>query len=146
MTLLKPRPTGKLFTSNPAGLKYLKVEAEIWQIMRAGFEIEEAMRVKELSPSDDLFQTYIRSWRNKPSEQWWSLYEERFLKEMKSEEKIHGLRKVYKRLLMGRNIVLICFCDDHRICHRRLVGDFFHSYEVEAVELNPVKSEQISLF
>jgi uncharacterized protein YeaO (DUF488 family) len=144
--LLQSTPTGKLFTSNPAGLRYLKEEAEIWQIMRAGFEIKEALRVKELSPSDDLFQTYIRAWRNKPSEQWWSLYEERFQKELKTEEKIYGLRKVYKQLLMGHNVVLICFCDDHRICHRRLVGEFFNSYGVDAIELNPVNSEQISLF
>lgn len=144
--MLQSTPTGKLFTSNPAGLRYLKEEAEIWQIMRAGFEIKEALRVKELSPSDDLFQTYIRAWRNKPSEQWWSLYEERFQKELKTEEKIYGLRKVYKQLLMGHNVVLICFCDDHRICHRRLVGEFFNSYGVDAIELNPVNSEQISLF
>ena len=144
--MLQSTPTGKLFTSNPAGLRYLKEEAEIWQIMRAGFEIKEALRVKELSPSDDLFQTYIRAWRNKPSEQWWPLYEERFQKELKTEEKIYGLRKVYKQLLMGHNVVLICFCDDHRICHRRLVGEFFNSYGVDAIELNPVNSEQISLF
>lgn len=139
-------PTGKLYTSNPTGLKYLKEEAEIWQIMRAGFEIENALRVKELSPSDGLFQTYIRKWKDQPSEKWWHLYEERFQQEMNTDEKIHGLRAVYKRLLTGKNIVLICFCDDHRICHRRLVGEFFKPYGVEAIELNPVNSEQITLF
>lgn len=139
-------PTGKLYTSNPTGLKYLKEEAEIWQIMRAGPELAHAIRVKELSPSDQLFQSYVRTWRHKPSNEWWPLYEDRFMREMKTEEKLYGLRAIYKRLLMGKNVVLICFCDDHRICHRRLVGEFFKSYGVEAVELNPVKTEQLSLF
>lgn len=139
-------PTGKLYTSNPAGLKFLKEEAEIWQIMRAGHDLSNAIRVTSLSPSDQLFQSYVRSWRHKPQDEWWPLYEKRFMNEMKTAEKLHGLRAVYKRLLMGRNIVLICFCDDHRICHRRLVGEFFEQFGVEPIELNPIKTEQISLF
>lgn len=114
--------------------------------MRAGHEIPDALRVQELSPSDELFQTYLRAWRNKPPKEWWPFYEQRFKKEMQSEEVLKGLRAVYKRLLLGRNVVLICFCDDHRICHRRLVGEFFEPYGVKAIELNPVKTEQISLF
>jgi uncharacterized protein YeaO (DUF488 family) len=144
--LIPSIPTGKLYTSNPAGLKFLKEEAELWQIMRAGPELSNAIRVKELSPSDQLFQSYIRTWRRKPSGEWWPLYEDQFMREMKTEEKLHGLRAVYKRLLLGRNVVLICFCDDHRICHRRLVGEFFKPYGVEAIELNPINSEQISFF
>lgn len=144
--MAQPIPKGKLYTSNPTGLKFLKVEAELWQIMRAGPELSKAIRVKELSPSDELFQTYIRSWRGKPSEKWWSYYEEQFIREMETEEKLIGLRAVYKRLLLGHNVVLICFCDDHRICHRRLVGDFFKQFGVNAVELNPVNTEQLSLF
>lgn len=142
----KFNPTGKLYTSNPSGLKYIKEDVELWQIMRAGYDLSEALRVQELSPSDELFQTYIRAWKNKSSKEWWPLYEQRFQKEMQSEEKLKGLRAVYKKLLLGQNIVLICFCDDHRICHRKLVGEFFEPYGVKAIELNPVKTEQISLF
>lgn len=138
--------TGKLYTSNPTGLKYLKEDVELWQIMRAGYDLPGAIRVEELSPSDQLFQTYLRAWRNKSPKEWWPLYEQRFQKEMQSEEKLKGLRSVYKRLLVGRNVVLICFCDDHRICHRRLIGEFFEPYGVTAIELNPVKTEQITLF
>lgn len=139
-------PKGKLFTSNPAGLKYLKEKAEIWQIMRGGPDLPNAIRVRKLSPSDQLFQSYVRAWRKKPSAEWWPIYEERFMDELKTEEKLQGLRTVYKKLLLGHNVVLICFCDDHRICHRRLVGEFFKPYGVNAIELNPVRSEQISLF
>ncbi|MCJ7843287.1 DUF488 domain-containing protein [Lederbergia sp. NSJ-179] len=144
--MTRPVPTGKLYTSNPAGLKFLKEEAELWQIMRAGHELSGAIRVKELSPSDQLFHTYIREWKGLPSEKWWPYYEEQFMREMKTDEKLQGLRAIYKKLLLGHTIVLICFCDDHRICHRRLVGGFFKQYGVEAVELNPVTTEQISLF
>lgn len=144
--LKSTNPNGRLYTTNPTGLKFLKEEAELWQIMRAGPELANAIRVKELSPSDQLFQSYIRTWRHKSSEEWWPLYQERFLKELQTDEKLKGLREVYKSLLKGNNVVLICFCDDHRICHRRLVGEFFKPYGIEAVELNPVNSEQISLF
>lgn len=139
-------PKGKLYTTNPNGLKYLKDEAELWQIMRAGNEIQNALRVKELSPSDKLFQTYIKYWKDKPPSQWWHIYEKNFLQELMNEEQLHRLRTIYKKLLKGNNIVLICFCEDHRICHRRLVGDFFSRYGVEPIELNPVKTEQLSLF
>jgi uncharacterized protein YeaO (DUF488 family) len=144
--LIPSIPIGRLYTSNPAGLKFLKEKAELWQIMRAGPELSNAIRIKELSPSDQLFQSYIRSWRKKPSEEWWPLYENQFMREMKTEEKLQSLRVLYKKLLLGRNVVLICFCDDHRICHRRLVSEFFKPYGVKAIELNPIKSEQISFF
>ena len=122
-------PIGKLYTSNPAGLKYLKEEAELWQIMRAGPELSNAIRVKELSPSDELFQLYMGMWKGKPADDWWHLYEKKFISEMETEEKLQGLRAIYKKLLLGHTIILICFCEDHRICHRRLVGDFLKNME-----------------
>ncbi|MHA7743896.1 DUF488 family protein, N3 subclade [Priestia aryabhattai] len=140
------KPKGRLYTSNPAGLQFLTEEAEIWQITRGGVNLPNTILVRELSPSPTLFQTFLQDWRKKPFEEWWGLYEKRFLKEMESEEKKKGLREVYKRLLIGKNVVLVCFCKDHRYCHRRLVGEFFKPYDVEAVELNPVSQDQLSLF
>lgn len=139
-------PTGQLFTSNPGGLKYLTVDAELWQITRAGVTIPNAVQVQQLSPSNELFQTFVRRWRGKQPTEWWNEYENRFTEELKSEEKIKGLREVYKRLLMGKNVVLICFCNDHRYCHRRLVAELFEPHGVKAAELNPIRVEQISLF
>ncbi|WP_330501606.1 DUF488 domain-containing protein [Peribacillus frigoritolerans] len=138
--------TGNLFTSNPAGLKYLKEEAEIWQITRGGLTLPGAYQIKKLSPSPSLFQTFTQDWKGKPFEFWWPLYEKRFAVEMQSEEKIRGLRDVYKKLLQGKNVVLVCFCKDHRYCHRRLVGEFFEQYGIRAMELNPITQEQLSLF
>lgn len=137
---------GKLYTSNPSGLRFLKDEAEIWQITRGGVELPNMALVKELSPSPSLFQTFVRNWKDKPTNEWWNSYEKRFLKELETNEKLQSLRELYKRLFIGKNVVLICFCKDHRYCHRKLVGDFFQPYGIEAVELNPITQEQLTLF
>jgi uncharacterized protein YeaO (DUF488 family) len=138
------KPTGQLFTSNPSGLKKLKVNAELWQITRAGEDIPNALIVRDLSPSKELYSMYINQWRKLPPQDWWPKYEERFLSELNSPEKLPLLRKVYCKLLKDTNIVLICFCQDHIHCHRRLVGDFFKTYGVEVEEINPLM--QLSIF
>ncbi|KMK77367.1 DUF488 family protein [Alkalihalobacillus pseudalcaliphilus] len=140
------KPRGQLFTSNPAGLKYLEEQAELWQITRAGVEIPNTLLVKQLSPSKELFLRFVKHWKGSSSKEWWPKYEELFLQELENEESIQCLREIYKRLLIGKNIVLICFCDDHRYCHRRLVADFFRQFHIEPIELNPIKSEQLPLF
>ncbi|WP_419883966.1 DUF488 family protein [Peribacillus sp. B-H-3] len=137
---------GKLYTSNPSGLSKLGIKAEIWQITRAGHRLPNTLLVKHLSPSKELFQTFVKEWKGKPYDQWWDKYEKRFLEELKTEEKLKGLREVYKRLLIGENVVLVCFCNDHRFCHRKLVGEFFKPFGVVAEELNPITTEQLSIF
>ncbi|MFI8721272.1 DUF488 domain-containing protein [Bacillus altitudinis] len=138
------KPLGKLYTSNPAGLRNLKVDAEIWQITRGGVSIPNTILVKDLAPSTHLFQTFVQDWKGKPFEEWWHFYEKKFVLEMETDEKLKGLREVYKRLLLGINVVLVCFCKDHRYCHRKIVGDFFKPYGVDPVELNPISQEQLS--
>ena len=132
---------GRLFTSNPNGLKNLNEEAEIWQITRAGVLIPGAVLVRGLSPSENLFNRYLNEWKQVPPEEWWPEYEKDFLQEMEGEEKLNCLRTLFKVLQSGKNVVLLCLCKDARYCHRRLVGDFFKQHKIEVVELNPVKSE-----
>ncbi|UOK65300.1 DUF488 domain-containing protein [Paenibacillus sp. OVF10] len=140
-------PTGKLYTCNAKGLKKINFPAEILMITRAGFDIPNAEIVRDLSPSPDLFHTYLNEWKDKESyEEWWPKYEKRFLAELKSESRVKALREIYKKLIQGKNVVMVCFCKDHRYCHRRLVGEFFNDYGVQAQELNPVEVEQINLF
>jgi Uncharacterized conserved protein len=146
LTTKKLVPTGRLFTSNPAGLHKLTVPADVLLITRAGYPVPDTTQVRELSPSPSLFQSYLNTWRDKPPIEWWHKYEERFQIELLSNEKKKALRDVYRQLLNGQNVVLVCFCKDHRYCHRRLVGEFFEPFGVKAEELNPVKVEQISLF
>lgn len=140
------KPTGKLYTSNPAGLKNLDREAELWQIMRAAHTLPNCTLVKSLSPSTQLFLKYSQEWKGLPYNEWWPKYEKYFKEELKTDGMVKSLRDVYKKLLRGKNIVLICFCNDHRYCHRRLVAEFFEPYGVRAVELNPIKVEQLSIF
>lgn len=139
-------PTGKLYTSNVTGLKKVIFPADVLLITRAGYEVQNTTIVRELSPSAELFHTYFTQWKDEPTYDWWVNYEQRFNVELKSEEKIKALREVYKKLRQGKNIVLLCFCKDHRYCHRRLVGDFFAPFGVNAEELNPVQVEQVTFF
>ncbi|MEW4368935.1 DUF488 family protein, N3 subclade [Paenibacillus kandeliae] len=140
------QPMGKLYTSNLPGLKKLNTDADRLLITRAGAEISNVEVVRALSPSADLFHTIWNKRKELTDNSWWPEYERRFKQELTSEEKLHALRDVYKRLLRGQNVVLICFCKDHRYCHRRLVGQFFAQYGVEAEELNPITVEQLELF
>lgn len=139
-------PKGKLYTTNPAGLKKITFDANVLLITRAGVDIPGTEVIRELSPSPELFRKFLNSWKDRPGNEWWSKYEEKFNIEMKSNIKINALRDVYKRLLIGKNVVLVCFCKDHRYCHRKLVGDFFEQYGVKAIELNPIIVEQITFF
>jgi uncharacterized protein YeaO (DUF488 family) len=140
------KPIGKLFTTNPSGIKKLEIEAELWQIMRSAQSLPNTIQVKSLSPSKQLFLKYDQDWKGNPYNEWWPKYERFFLEELKSPGKIQSLREIYKKLVAGKNIVLICFCSDHRYCHRRLVGEFFKPYGVTVTELNPIKIEQLSIF
>jgi len=140
-------PQGKLYTCNANGLHKVYFDADLLLITRAGFEIKDAEIIRDLSPSPDLFQTYLQEWKDKLDyREWWPLYERRFLKELEWETRVRALREVYKRLIYGKNVVLICFCKDHRYCHRRLVGEFYAQYGVISTELNPVEIEQVKLF
>ena len=140
------RPAGKLYTSNVGGLDKLDFDAELWQITRAGFLIPNATLVRSLSPSSELFSMYAKKWRYLSPRMWCPTYEEMFLKELQTDEKINSLRLAYRKLLDGINIVLICFCKDHNFCHRKLVGEFFVQYDINVIELNPIEREQLTFF
>lgn len=140
------KPSGKLYTSNVEGLKKINFNSDVYLITRAGYDVDGAERMKGLSPSPELFQRYIKKWKDSGDpEKWWPYYKEFFLEELKTEEKLKDLRGIYKELLRGKNVVLVCFCKNHKYCHRSLVGDFYESYGVEVVELNPVPYEPIYL-
>ena len=144
MLTLQNNEKGKLYTSNPNGIKNFNLPAEFWQITRAGVIIPNTILVKSLAPSQELFNKFIKEWQHRPSEEWWPLYKKQFIDELSSEEKLKFLRQIYRNLMNGINIVLICFCKDYNYCHRKLVGEFFNQYGIEAKELNPVKSANIN--
>lgn len=145
------RPRGKLYTSNPKGLKNLKFETEVWQITRGGALISGAILVNGLAPSNKLFVRYLNNWKHLHPEQWWFEYEKQFLQELQSDEKLDNLRLLYKTLKAGKNVVLLCFCKDAKYCHRRLIGEYFNKYGIETMELSSIepdisKHRQLTLY
>lgn len=145
------RQAGKLYTSNPSGLKHLEQEAEVWQITRGGVLIPGAVLVRALAPSQALFSKYLSEWKDLPANQWWEDYKKQFVDELTSEEPILILRALYKKLIGGTSVVLLCLCKDYNYCHRKLVGEFFVKYDLEATELayeepKPQGPIQLSLF
>jgi uncharacterized protein YeaO (DUF488 family) len=138
---------GKLFTSNPRGLKNLTVEAEIWQITRGKTIIPNTVLVRGLAPSKELFAKFLGKWKQLDPKMWWEEYEELFLSELKTEEKKSMLRVLYSSIKSGKNVVLLCFCKDARFCHRRLVGQFMAEHGTEVIELDlPGRARQLTIF
>ncbi|SFE35471.1 Uncharacterized conserved protein YeaO, DUF488 family [Paenibacillus algorifonticola] len=139
-------PSGKLYTSNLNGLKKINFEAKKLMITRAEMAIEDVAMCQALAPSQELFQFSLDGRKEDADFAWWPKYEERFVAELQFDRKLEALRQVYRMLLEGSHVVLVCFCHDHRYCHRRLVGEFFEPYGVKAEELNPILIEQMKLF
>lgn len=134
---------GRLFTSNIQGLANLKVPARKILITRAGPEVSGSIRDRVLSPSNKLFTKYLSDWKNQMDPDiWWPKYENQFSKQFKNEEMIKHLRMIYKLLISGENVVVICYCRDWHYCHRRLIGEFFKKYGIRVKELSPIRSKQ----
>lgn len=95
------------------------------------------IHVPQLAPSEKLFNDAIYKWKKlkftkKEKEEmikgnthtWWDLFEQRFIKE--SNERI-DFKRAYKRLRehldSGKNIILVCYCDNVKHCHRSIEGE-----------------------
>jgi len=133
---------GYIITTDTASLKKVNCD-EKWLITRAGIDIPNTLRVRELAPSSELFSRYIKEWRGKNPEEWWPLYKEDFCKELKTEEKLVQLRKLWKLVKIGKVIALVCFCKDNRYCHRTLVGDFLREAGIDVREIGKQKKNEL---
>lgn len=119
----------------------LQIVLSIKKGLRTGF-----IHVPQLAPSEKLYNVTMYKWKKlkftkKEKEimsvgetgTWWDLYKERFIKEA---NELNNFKRAYKRLRehldSGRNIILICYCDDVLRCHRSIVGDMLvmEGYEV----------------
>lgn len=109
------------------------------------------IHVPQLSPSLELFnQAQIWKKEYEKIEDWFPLYEERFIKEIQErDDMVRALRKLEKRIQEGCEIRLFCFCKNEQFCHRRLIGEELikRGYEVDWCR-KPVEPvlEQLSLF
>ena len=114
-----------------------------WLITRQPQTIEGIRWVPELAPSKQLFARYMKEWKGKRPEEYWSMYVEAFERELKTEEKLEALRELWKLSSQGLTVALLCFCTKHHFCHRSLVGNFLVSFGVEVEEH---KSRQTAMF
>lgn len=143
---------GNVVTTNAAFLKNIEECDEIWLITRAGPDIPNTIRVRELAPSQHLFNKFISQWRGKDPDEWWPKYVECFKKELETKEKLFALRRLWKLVKSGRKIALVCFCKDDRYCHRTLVGDFLKTKGIQVEEKckkecnAPFEFQQLSMF
>ncbi len=104
---------------------------EIWLIVRSTKTVLPEMlnnpkvrHVPDLSPSMDLFFAYQRwvkenVWSRELFEQ---LYVPKFMEEIKGNDNALSLLNQLKIESSDKNIALMCFCNDERICHRSIIG------------------------
>lgn len=106
------------------------------------------IHVHQLSPSIELF-SQAQEWKQQfeCKEDWWGMYEERFLNEMKTrKDLVRALDRLEQRLKEGKNITLYCYCKDVAFCHRRYIGEEMERRGFEVDFRRLVKQEQLSLF
>jgi uncharacterized protein YeaO (DUF488 family) len=127
--------TGHVITTAISSLRYIQCD-EIWQITRVNSDIEGTIWIPQLAPSPALFNKHQHEWKENPPEIWWPLYEDRFNEELKTEEKLGALRRLWRSVEAGKSIALACFCPNPRYCHRRLVGLFLEWQGVNVVEFD----------
>lgn len=137
---------GKIYTSNLQGLERLPEPAKKFLITRAGPDVDEFTRIREMTPSPQLFNRYLTEWKGQMSPDiWWPQYTVQFKTQFKDPVMLNELRKLYRMLLQGDNLLLVCYCKDWHYCHRRLIADFYRQYGVEVIELSPVEYDEIWL-
>jgi uncharacterized protein YeaO (DUF488 family) len=110
---------------------------EIWQITFSGQVMEGARWMPDLAPSVTLFNKYRYLWKGRPEEEWWPQYEEAFKEELTSRAKINQLRELWNLVNQGKVIALICFCQDDKYCHRRLIAELMSKSGINAYEYRP---------
>jgi uncharacterized protein YeaO (DUF488 family) len=106
------------------------------------------IHVPQLSPSRELFNdAQIWKRRYEKKQDWWHLYEQRFLKEMKERnDLVRALDRLDKRLEQGQLVRVFCYCKEVCYCHRYFVGKEMQErgHEVDFRRVEVV--EQMSLF
>lgn len=135
---------GLLITASIRNIKYLCCD-EIWQITRSRQINPDIRWVPELAPSKYLYEKFIQEWKGKDPASWWPFYQEIFNRELSQENKKPFLRLLWKKLKSGQKIALVCFCPDHRYCHRTLVAQFFQNYGINTIEYIPETNQNAEI-
>ena len=100
---------------------------EIWAIVRSLKNKSGALtQVSELSPSWDLFKTYLSlkeqgAWN---ADTFAQIYRPRFLDQMARDPRAQArLDKLISKHQEGKHIALVCFCTDVSLCHRSIISE-----------------------
>ena len=100
---------------------------EVWVIVRSlKTPIAGAKQVEDLAPSRDLFLKYLELKKNNKwnADAFKNIYLPQFLYEIKANSKVTSplLNELWRKDKEGKNIALLCFCDDEELCHRSIVA------------------------
>lgn len=105
---------------------YKKIEYKCFIVRSPGkidFKKYNLFHIPELSPSSSLFNKYLKEWKS-CNYDWFPLYKEIFEKELQSYM-LPILDNIESVLKNGTDVLFICFCKDHKKCHRSIIGDYY---------------------
>lgn len=132
---------GRIITAPLSAFRYVRAD-EYWLITRVNTEnnITGITWVTDLAPSPQLFHRYRDDWRGQP-EKYWPLYVDRYNEELKTEEKLKALRKIWRLTAQGKTVALLCYCPRPEHCHRSLISAFLRSHGANVHEYVPLQAE-----
>lgn len=96
------------------------------------------LHVPQLAPSQSLFSKTNNVWkkfkmsqddakylRNIKSNDWFDLYKRDYLYQIKNDKEMQRyIARVMQRLDEGKNIMMVCYCEDYHRCHRSILGEY----------------------
>lgn len=113
---------------------------EVWAIVRSLKNPENMKHVPALSPSWNLFKTYLNlrdagKWNTGSFR---DVYMPVFLREMRSSAVRDKLTELVRLDRQGKRICLACFCPDETLCHRIIVAGIL---QYAGIPVNGVKDD-----
>ena len=125
--------------TNISNINYTDYD-EVWAIVRSLKNPGKMKQAAELSPSWNLFKTYLglRDARKWNAESFRDVYMTVFLREMRSSAVRDKLTELIRIDRQGKRICLACFCPDETLCHRSIVAGIL---QYVGIPVNGVKDD-----
>ncbi len=95
-----------------------------WIVRKLDRPLGSARHVSELSPSPELFKEYRRVYHQGMFDDAYfqNVYVTRFLKELSVNKEALQLLKILCKESERKTIVLSCYCENEKLCHRSIVA------------------------
>lgn len=127
MSVKAAQSRGKVYFACLVHLKLVPKENNyIFLITRRQRKIEGIRPLKGLAPSQNLFNKYLKDWKNSDVD-WFPIYKEQYLEEL-NYSLIDSLKA---GLDSGKNVTLLCYCGDESPCHRSILKEIFTEMNYE---------------